>query len=165
MLSAVDVMRASTSQYTQPAYDPRNVKEVSMCLKAIGPALYFPVRAAYACVRSPIDIRKTAVAPHDPMTRDSDGDPNVVNEVVQLTYSTLHGGGRCPYLLCPGCGAHVRTLHLPPGRVRFRCRDCYDLTYRSCQESHKWESLFKQIAPPGIDGATVARLLRKRYSI
>ena len=47
---------------------------------------------------------------------------------------------RCP-LVGNGryCGRRVGKLYLPPGRRYFGCRHCYDLTYRSCRESHKFD--------------------------
>jgi len=32
-------------------------------------------------------------------------------------------------------------LYLPAGSLYFGCRHCYDLTYRSCQDSHKRDFL------------------------
>lgn len=90
-----------------------------------------------------------------------------VRDRIGLTYSVLRWGGRCPYMLCPGCYRRVRTLHLPPRRRLFRCRHCYRLTYASCQDSHKYESMFRGIAADmdlGIDGDTLARLMRRRFA-
>jgi hypothetical protein len=51
--------------------------------------------------------------------------------------------GRKPvyWLTCPSCGRRAGTLYMPPMAQRFACRKCHDLTYTSCQESHKWDSL------------------------
>jgi len=96
--------------------------------------------------------------------RDGAGELHQVRERIPLTYSTLCHGGRCPYLVCPGCLARVRTLHLPPGRTLFRCRACHDLTYGSCQDSHKYDSLFRGMAAElGMDVGQVARAMRRRY--
>jgi hypothetical protein len=38
-------------------------------------------------------------------------------------------------------GRRVGKLYLPPGARYFGCRLCYDLTYTSCQESHKYDRL------------------------
>ncbi len=42
------------------------------------------------------------------------------------------------WIVCPGCGARVRILYAPAfrGAVRFLCRTCHGLSYRSRQE-HK----------------------------
>lgn len=96
--------------------------------------------------------------------RRAGGDPVRVDELVRLTHSTLYRGGRCPYLSCPGCGARVRTLHLPPNGTRFRCRACHDLTYGSCQDAHRWDALLQPIAADvGLTAAQLARLFRERY--
>ena len=44
-------------------------------------------------------------------------------------------------LTCDGryCGRRVGKLYLPPGGRYYGCRHCYDLTYKSCQLSHKYE--------------------------
>jgi hypothetical protein len=39
------------------------------------------------------------------------------------------------------CGRRVGKLYLPPGGKYFGCRHCYDLTYESCRESHKFDSV------------------------
>jgi hypothetical protein len=50
----------------------------------------------------------------------------------------------------------VAKLHLPSGGRYFGCRRCYDLTYRSCQESHKYDSLYRTLADDtGMDFETV----------
>jgi len=95
--------------------------------------------------------------------RDDERQP--VLDVITLTYSTLCYGGRCPYLVCSRCGARCRTLHLPPRATLFRCRTCYDLTYQSCLDSHKYDSLFRGMAADlGLDVPAMVRGLRKRYS-
>jgi len=75
-------------------------------------------------------------------------------------------GGDLWWFTCPaqGCGRRVRKLYLPPGAVHFACRHCYHLTYRSCQESHIYDSLFGRIgAKLGYSADQVARLLRVRW--
>ena len=96
--------------------------------------------------------------------RRGDEEWHQVRDVVQLTFSTLCYGGRCPYMVCPGCWARVRTLHLPPGGTLFRCRACHDLTYGSCQDSHKYDGLFRGMAAElGMGVGQVARAMRRRY--
>jgi len=96
--------------------------------------------------------------------RRGDEEWHRVRDVVQLTYSTLWHGARCPYMVCLGCGARVRTLHLPPGGTLFRCRACHDLTYGSCQDSHKYDTLFRSMATDlGMDVGQVTRAMGRRY--
>lgn len=75
-------------------------------------------------------------------------------------------GGVRRWLLCPGasasrpCGRRVGTVHLPGGATRFACRDCHRLTYRSRQESRKWDSLYRRLAEgTGLSPADVRRAL------
>jgi hypothetical protein len=63
----------------------------------------------------------------------------------------------CP-LLADGwvCNRRVGKLYLPPRGRYFGCRHCHDLTYTSCQESHKYDSLYRHMAAStGYDFATV----------
>ena len=90
----------------------------------------------------------------------------VVGESVRLVYNTdglevrlpiglstsgQYFGGVRFWMLCPivkdgkGCGNRVGKLHLPPGETEFGCRDCYDLTYQSSQDAHKFD-LTKSVA-------------------
>jgi hypothetical protein len=71
------------------------------------------------------------------------GPGNAVRQVVNLGYSLTHRGGRRWWLTCPllrggdACGRRVGCLYLPRGQICFGCRACYDLTYRSCQETYR----------------------------
>jgi len=55
------------------------------------------------------------------------------------------------WFICPlvvnerPCGRRVRKLYLPGGGRYFGCRHCYNLTYTSCQESHKYDSVFAHV--------------------
>jgi hypothetical protein len=55
----------------------------------------------------------------------------------------------------------VGKLYLPPGGKFFGCRQCYDLTYESCQRSHKYDRFLDHI-PENMDlsGLNVNQLLR-----
>jgi hypothetical protein len=55
----------------------------------------------------------------------------------------------------------VRKLFLPPGGRYFGCRRCHRLTYASCQECHRYDGLYGQIAGSlGKDIAAVRRRLK-----
>jgi hypothetical protein len=43
--------------------------------------------------------------------------------------------GYCPQ----GCGRRTRKLYLPPGELTFACRICHSLTYKSCQQAHRFD--------------------------
>lgn len=86
--------------------------------------------------------------------------------LVPVTTTPVYFGGHRWWFFCPNrnCGRRVYRLYRPPGGRYFLCRDCYGLTYRSCQESHRYDRLFAGIgAQMGISGAEVARLLQHRY--
>jgi len=69
---------------------------------------------------------------------------------LQVTRPTF-GGARW-WFTCPlvvrgrACQRRVGKLYLPPGGLYFGCRHCHDLTYTSCQESHKCDRLWRLIA-------------------
>ncbi len=73
-----------------------------------------------------------------------------------LTSVPRHFGGRQWYFVCRlsrngrYCGGRVRKLSLPPGGRYYGCRHCHDLTYTSCQESHRWDGLYRELAR-GLD--------------
>ena len=81
-----------------------------------------------------------------------------------------HFGGWRLYLLCPlvvngrACGARCEKVYLPPGGRHFGCRTCHELTYRSSQEAHHFDGLFKRLgARMGVDPKDVERALSNRY--
>ena len=53
-------------------------------------------------------------------------------QTIPVTTVRPHLGGKRYWFLC-GCGRRAARLYLPPGQRVFRCRDCYNLTYRSAQ--------------------------------
>ncbi len=69
-----------------------------------------------------------------------------IESVIRLQQTRPQLGGRRWWLTCPlitqqgPCDRRVAKLYLPPGEVHFGCRDCHELTYRSCQTSHKSEN-------------------------
>jgi hypothetical protein len=71
-----------------------------------------------------------------------------LTERVCLLATKPHFGGVRWWFACPfssqgreRCGRRVGKLYLPPGELRFGCRRCYVLTYRSSQESHRYDRL------------------------
>ena len=71
-----------------------------------------------------------------------------------VTTNCRYGGYRY-WFLCPlwrngyPCRRRVAVLYKPPSGSLFGCRICHDLTYKSSQESHKYDWLYKQ---PGFEG-------------
>ena len=66
----------------------------------------------------------------------------------------------CPLIRRDGnpCDRRVVKLRLPPGGKYYGCRECYDLTYTSCLESHQFDGLYARIA--GDIGLTPSRVKR-----
>jgi len=89
-------------------------------------------------------------------------DRPIFTEIALTTTPANLGGGHRYWFLCPYCSRRVGTLHLPPGARDFKCRTCHDLTYASCQDSHKYDVLYNHIGGNlGISGKMVEQLLRK----
>jgi len=74
-----------------------------------------------------------------------------INPTIYLTYTVCFYGGIRWWFKCPvvkngvQCNKRVGVLYLTPRGKYFACRHCYNLTYRSCKENHKYDSLFKFI--------------------
>jgi len=56
-------------------------------------------------------------------------------DIALKTTDCFFGGFRY-WFQCPGCARRAAILYLPFGAKVFACRNCYKLTYRSCQ-NHK----------------------------
>jgi hypothetical protein len=65
-------------------------------------------------------------------TKDRDGAPIDVNELVNFVYTPTRFGGRRQWLRCLRCGRGCRKIY---GGRYFRCRRCYRLRYASQGES------------------------------
>jgi len=81
-----------------------------------------------------------------------------ITQDIPLLTTQLYSGGKRYWFSCPNCRRRVGRLHLPYGRSYFFCRNCYDLTYMGCQESHKFDWFFGKIGIP----PSVGRRLFKR---
>ena len=64
---------------------------------------------------------------------------------IWIEWIPQHFGGVRWWFRCPlavnktPCGRRAGKLYLPPGGRYFGCRRCHNLTYTSCQESHKFD--------------------------
>jgi hypothetical protein len=78
--------------------------------------------------------------------------PQSLDYKVQLTTTRVRNGGLRWWFICPlvvsgrPCTRRVGKLYLPPGSKYFGCRACYNLTYTSCQERRKNDSIAKLLA-------------------
>ena len=90
------------------------------------------------------------------------GEKREVDPPIYLTTTRLHFGGVRWWLTCAlivrgvECSRRVTKLHLPPGAKYFGCRHCHDLTYQSCQDSHRFDALYEIVGGEiGIPGKIV----------
>jgi hypothetical protein len=73
------------------------------------------------------------------------GDDQVVRLPIRILSTTPYFGGRRWWFVCPltvydvPCRRRFTKLHLHRGY--FGCRNCHNLTYRSCQQAHQYERL------------------------
>lgn len=80
-----------------------------------------------------------------------------IDQNIYLVTSQLYRGGRRFWFDCGDCRRRVGRLHLPYGMSYFLCRRCYDLTYMSCQESHKCDWFFDRMCVPPSVGKRLFR--------
>jgi hypothetical protein len=87
---------------------------------------------------------------------------------VHLTTTRPRFGGLRWWFICSllvnglACSRRVGKLYLPPSECYFGCRHCYDLSYTSCQESHKYDSLWRFLAKDtDYDFAFVKRTMER----
>jgi len=72
---------------------------------------------------------------------------------VRIVSTLCNYGGRRWWFICPlvvngyACNRRVGVLYLASGKY-FGCRHCYNLTYESSKESHKFDSMFLKM---GVD--------------
>jgi len=96
-----------------------------------------------------------------------------VNEVevdlpIPIERIPQHFGGERWWFRCPlevngiPCFRRCGKLYLPPGGRFFGCRICHDLTYTRCNESHRFDGLYRLLARnlgPGTDWREVRRVM------
>lgn len=82
-----------------------------------------------------------------------------------LTSTACHFGSRRWWFICPlvvngkACNRRVGVLYLASSKY-FGCRHCHNLTYESCKESHKFDSMFKKM---GVDPKIGKQLFKKEF--
>jgi hypothetical protein len=100
------------------------------------------------------------------------GTKDQLNYRVNLTTTQPRYGGVRWWMVCPlmknrsQCSRRAGRLYLPPGAKYFGCRQCYEITYTSCQESHIYDRVFANLAKgfPGMSGKDVKKLLESGLS-
>ena len=109
----------------------------------------FPGKMPHARIGYVADVRTVEGAALR-LFYEANGHP--VDNVVKLTSTRPHFGGRRWWFICPAVGADGRTgrrvakLHLPPGERYFASRRAHGLTYRSCRESGQFRAISGRLA-------------------
>ena len=84
-----------------------------------------------------------------------------VSEIIGIETTKQHFGGRRWWFSCPECNRRCSKIYLPPGKRLFSCRQCYRLTYRSCNESGRFRALEAwMIVETGVSLAELEKMLR-----
>ncbi len=70
-----------------------------------------------------------------------------VEEEICIINTHAYFGNYRYWMICPLCsrGDRLSKLYLPSGAKYFGCRKCYDLTYTSCNESHRFDRCYALI--------------------
>ena len=80
-------------------------------------------------------------------TNPSNEEKEELDYFVNLVSTSCNYGNRRWWFICTTtnngvyCGRRVGKLYLGSGGKFFACRHCYDLTYQSCKDSHKFDSI------------------------
>ncbi len=71
-----------------------------------------------------------------------------IEDVVRLQTTRVHFGGARYWFTCPRqeCSRRVAKLYRLPEERYFACRLCLDLSYRSSQQAHKFDSFCSRVA-------------------
>jgi len=94
------------------------------------------------------------------------GSVTVTGQVIPVTTTPCFYGGVRYWFLCPAvtdgllCENRVGVLYLPPGGTIFGCRQCHDLTYESCQKSHKYDRVMDHLKELDVENLNINQVLR-----
>lgn len=69
----------------------------------------------------------------------NDGPWQLVDEMIQVRWSTRHFGGAQAYFACPSCRRACRYLY--GAGPRFLCRKCHGLTYRTSAAGNSFRTI------------------------
>ena len=93
------------------------------------------------------------------------GEKNSFDYKARLDWIPCHFGGRRWWFICPlvvsgrACNRRVGALYLGNGDY-FGCRHCYNLTYESSKESHRFDRMFLKM---GVDPKVGKQLFKRRF--
>lgn len=91
----------------------------------------------------------------------------IQEQKLPLVSTRPHFSGQRWWFLCPlgtegsMCGNRCGKLYLPPSGGGFGCRECHNLTYTSCRESHMYDRLFAKLAKSLPDASQLGMLLQR----
>lgn len=88
------------------------------------------------------------------VTDNQTGSKSDYNYPVKLVTTPTPWGALRWWFTCPDCGRRCGCIYKPPGGHVFTCRQCANLTYRSSQESHQYDSMFARLAAGIGEGMT-----------
>ncbi len=92
-------------------------------------------------------------------------DAEKVEQLIRLTTTEPHYGGRRWWMICPYSGKQATKLYMPPGGDRFAGRAAWRLGYRSQRVAHNdrpFEKLFRLQRKLGGDEGWEAGLFRPK---
>lgn len=110
------------------------------------------------------DSEDARVTLHYTWTPNGD-EPRTVQQVICLTWTRPHYGGRRWWFICPSTGRRVGKLHLPPGGGKFASRVAWRLPYRSQRSAKRdrpFDRLFRLQQKLGSDAGWDAGLYRPK---
>jgi len=62
---------------------------------------------------------------------------DIAKQTINITSTQCQFGGERYWLQCPCCHKNSYRLYRPGDAPQFACRDCYNLTYQSCNENRR----------------------------
>jgi hypothetical protein len=102
---------------------------------------------------SALDYQIDMTSPYGPrLTLDYKTKGEDVTEGIRLSTTPQRLGGVRYWMHCPilrgdyACNRRCSKLYSAPGCKYFGCRDCLDITYQSCQDSHKNDRFIRGLA-------------------
>lgn len=78
------------------------------------------------------------------------GEKTELDYKIRLDWTPCYFGGRRWWFICPlvingrVCSRRIGSLHLDNSKY-FGCRRCYNLTYQSSKESHRFDRLYRDL--------------------